>query len=277
MTTTMPILNPELIAVLKRLRLGRIVDTLPERLVLAEKQDMTVDELLLLVLSDEVSRRDSAATDLRARQAKLDPSMRLELWDKTAKVTFNKRMLAELTSLRFLEAHRHVVALGPVGVGKTFIAQALGHLACMHGYNECFTRADDMLRRLKQSRFDNSRDAEMIALTTVDLLILDDFAIEAMSKEESKDIYQLFLERTGSASMIVTSNRDTSEWLAMFDDVLLAQSAVDRFKNAAYDFVIEGESYRPRLKPKLDAADVPPPSPAPKRKAHPRARARRRR
>ena len=77
--------------------------------------------------------------------------------------------------------------------------------------------------------------------------------------------------------MIVTSNRDTSEWLAMFDDVLLAQSAVDRFKNAAYDFVIEGESYRPRLKPKLDSADVPPPSPAPKRKVHPRARTRRRR
>ena len=277
MTTMRPTVNPELIAVLKRLRLGRIVDTLPERLVLAEKQDMTVDDLLLLVLSDEVSRRNSAAADLRARQANLDPSMRLELWDKTAKVTFDKRMLAELTSLRFLQTNRHVVALGPVGVGKTFIAQALGHLACTHGYNVCFTRADDMLRRLKQSRFDNSRDAEMIALTTVDLLILDDFAIEAMSKEESKDIYQLFLERTGTASMIVTSNRDTSEWLAMFDDMLLAQSAVDRFKNAAYDFVIEGESYRPRLKPKLDAADVPPPSPAPKRKAHPRARARRRR
>lgn len=67
------------------------------------------------------------------------------------------------------------------------------------------------------------------------------------AKEESKDVYQLFLERTGRASMIVTSNRDTAEWLPMFDDVLLAQSAVDRFKNAAFDFVIEGESYRPRL------------------------------
>jgi DNA replication protein DnaC len=82
-----------------------------------------------------------------------------------------------------------------------------------------------------------------------------------MSKEESKDVYQLFLERTGRASMIVT-NRDTAEWLAMFDDMLLAQSAVDRFKNAAYDFVIDGESYRPRLKPALDAAETPPPAPA---------------
>ena len=276
MATTMPTLNPELVVTLKRLKLGRIVDTLPERLMLADKQDMSIEDVLLLVLNDEVSRRDSAAAGVRARDAGLDPAMRLELWDKTSKVSFEKRMLAELTSLRFLEAHRHVVVLGPVGVGKTFVSQALGHLACIHGYHVGFIRADDMLRRLRQSRFDNSRDAEMTALTTVDLLIVDDFALEPMSKEESRDIYQLFLERTGHASMIITSNRDTSEWLAMFDDVLLAQSAVDRFKNAAYDFVIEGESYRSRLKPKLDATDSPPPTPAPKAKVHPRSRARRR-
>ena len=94
----------------------------------------------------------------------------------------------------------------------------------------------------------------MAFLTTVDLLILDDFALEAMSKDESRDIYELFVERTGRASMIITSNRDTSEWLAMFDDVLLAQSATDRVKNAAYDFVMDGESYRPKQKPVPSAA-----------------------
>lgn len=65
------------------------------------------------------------------------------------------------------------MALVAVGVGKTFVSQALGHLACFHGYHVRFIRADDMLRRLRQSRFDNSRDAEMTALTTVDLLIVD--------------------------------------------------------------------------------------------------------
>jgi DNA replication protein DnaC len=274
---TTPSLNPELVSALKRLKLGRIAETLPERLVLADKQDMTFDELLLLIITDEISRRDSAASEIRADAAGLDPAMRLELWDKSAKVAFDKRMLAELTSLRFLEAHRHAVVLGPVGVGKTFVAQALGHIACRHGYHVRFTRADDMLTLLRKSRLDNSRDAEMVALTSVDLLILDDFALEPMSKEESRDVYQLFLERTGRASMILSSNRDTAEWLAMFDDVLLAQSAVDRFKNAAYDFVIEGESYRPRLKPKLDEANPPPASPAEKTRLHPRARSRRRR
>ena len=277
MTTTTPILNAELVTALKRLKLGRIAETLPERLVLADKQEMTFDDLLLLVLTDELARRDNTAADLRAHEAGLDTAMRLEVWDKTTKVSFDKHMLSELTSLRFLEAHRHIVVLGPVGVGKTFVSQALGHIACTHGYRVRFTRADEMLRTLRQSRLDNSRDAEMIALTSVDLLILDDFAFEPMSKEESRDVYQLFLERTGRASMIVTSNRDTAEWLAMFDDVLLAQSAVDRFKNAAYDFVIEGESYRPRLKPKLDAADPPPASPSPKPRTNPRSRSRRRR
>lgn len=268
-------LNPELVSALKRLRLGQIATTLPERLVLADKQDMSLDDLLLLVLTDEIARRDSAAAQTRAHEAGLDASMRLEHWDKTAKVSYDKRLLAELTSLRFLEAHRHVVVLGPVGVGKTFMAQALGHIACRHGYHVRFTRADEMLRKLRQSRFDNSREALMTTLTTVDLLLLDDFALEPMSKEESKDVYQLFLERTGHASMIVTSNRDTSEWLAMFDDVLLAQSAVDRFKNAAYDFIMDGESYRPRLKPQLDTTDVPPPEPSPKPRVSPRSRRRR--
>jgi DNA replication protein DnaC len=267
-----PVLNSELVVALKRLKLGRIADTLPERLVLADKQEMTFDDLLLLVLTDEISRRDNTAADGRATEARLDPAMRLEAWDKTSKVTLDKRMLAELTSLRFLEAHRHVVVLGPVGVGKTFVSQALGHIACRHGYHVRFTRADEMLRTLRQSRLDNSRDAEMVALTSVDLLIVDDFALEPMSKEESRDVYQLFLERTGRGSMIVTSNRDTAEWLAMFDDVLLAQSAVDRFKNAAYDFVMEGESYRPRLKPKLDAEAPPPPPPAQKPRGGPRRR-----
>jgi len=274
---TTPALNPELVTALKRLKLGRIADTLPERLVLADKQEMSFDELLLLIITDEIARRDSAASEIRADAAGLDPAMRLELWDKSAKVTFDKRMLAELTSLRFLETHRHAIVLGPVGVGKTFIAQALGHIACRHGYHVRFTRADEMLSTLKKSRLDNSRDAEMVALTSVDLLILDDFALEPMSKEESRDVYQLFLERTGRASMIVSSNRDTAEWLAMFDDVLLAQSAVDRFKNAAFDFIIEGESYRPRLKPKLDEADPPPAAPIEKTRLHPRSRARRRR
>ena len=105
---------------------------------------------------------------------------------------------------------------------------------------------------------DNSRDALMTELTTVDLLIIDDFALEPMTRDEGRDIYQLFVERNGRLPTIVTSNRDTAEWIATFDDVLLAQSAVDRFINNAYDLVVEGESYRHRLKPKVTGDEAPP-------------------
>ena len=113
-------------------------------------------------------------------------------------------------------------------------------------------------------RLDNSREALMVELSAVDMLIIDDFALEPMTRDESRDVYQLFVERTGRASTIVTSNRDTAEWLATFDDVLLAQSAVDRFKNAAYDLVVEGESYRARLKPKVTEENPPPAAPVTK-------------
>jgi DNA replication protein DnaC len=259
-----PILDPALVSALKKLKLGYIAETLPDRLVLANKQGLSFESLLLLVLSDEIARRESTSSERRARDAGLDPTMTHERWDPSAKVSYDKRVFTELMSLRFIEAHQNTVVLGPVGVGKTFLANALGHVACRHRYHVMFTRADEMLRKLKQSRLDNSRDALMMQLSTVDLLIIDDFALEPMSREESRDIYQLFVERTGRASTVVTSNRDTAEWLATFDDVLLAQSAVDRFKNAAYDLVVDGESYRARLKPKVRDDDPPPSAPVTK-------------
>ena len=114
----------------------------------------------------------------------------------------------------------------------------------------------------------------MVELSTVDLLVVDDFALEPMSRDESRDVYQLFVERTARASTIITSNRDTADWLALFDDPLLGQSAVDRFKNNAYDLVIDGESYRQKLKPSVDK-DGPPPA-APVLKPQPLLRRKRR-
>jgi DNA replication protein DnaC len=259
------VLCADLKNVLKKLKLGHLIATLPDRLVLAYKQQLSVEDTLLLVLSDEVSRRESTAAQRRADRAGLDPEMQLERWDGTTKVRYDKRVLAEVASLRFVQMNKNALILGPVGVGKTFLASAIGHIACRHGYNVHFTRADAMLRRLKQSRLDNSRDALLTELCTVDLLIVDDFALEPMTRDESRDVYQLLVERSGRASTLVTSNRDTSEWLATFDDVLLGQSAVDRFAHAAYDLVVEGESYRAKLKPKVRDDDPPPPAPADKK------------
>src|ERR1700759_3554686 len=116
-----PTVSPELKAVLKKLKLGPIIATLPERIVLAEKQSLSLDEALLLVLSDEVTRRDSTACTRRAAKAGLDPEMTMERWDPTSKIRYDKRVLAELMSLRFFESSKNAVILGAVGVGKTFL------------------------------------------------------------------------------------------------------------------------------------------------------------
>jgi len=254
-------LGPELVQVMKELRLGQILHTLAERIALAEKNDLPLQDFLLGLFTDEVERRRDASTARRANDAGLDPEMLFERWDKTAKVTYDRRVLQELVSLRFVEAQRNVVVLGPVGVGKTFVANALGHVACHSGFNVILHRGDDLLRLLRQSRLDNSREVLMTELCTIDLLIIDDFALEPMTRDESRDIYQLFVERTGKAATIITSNRDTADWLAVFDDPLLGQGAVDRFKNNAYDLVVDGESYRPRLKPSIEKDGPPPAAP----------------
>jgi DNA replication protein DnaC len=97
----------------------------------------------------------------------------------------------------------------------------------------------------------------------VDLLILDDFCLDAMDTTESRDTYELLTERHRAGSMIVTSNRGPDEWLAVFADPVRAQSAIDRFTNNSYDLVVEGESYRPRMKPKRTAETEPNPQSTP--------------
>jgi DNA replication protein DnaC len=245
------VVSPELKTTLHRLKLGKMLDTLPERLTLARQQKMPHQDFLLLALSDEVSRRDSAATTLRAQRARLDPELQLDRWDDTARVTYDRALLNELVSLRFVEGHQHVAIVGPVGVGKTFLAHALGHLACRRGYTVLAIGAEEMLKTLDHARLDRSYEAEFRKLLAVDLLLIDDFGLDPLDAAQSRDTGHLLTERHRAGSIIVTSNRGPDEWLATFADPFRAQSAIDRFTNNAFDLVIEGESYRTRLKPRL--------------------------
>jgi len=239
----------DLKAGLRRLRLSPMLDTLPERLLLARQNKMAYQDFLELVFSDEISRRDRISADLKAKAAKLDPSMRLEAWDDTAQVNFDHQLWSDLTTLRFFDDSNNVIIMGPVGVGKTFLASALGYIACRRRCSVLFWRTDQLMKRLKATRLDQSYEAEMRKLIRVDLLILDDFALHALDAIETQDVYEIVVERHLKAATITTSNRDPSEWLAQMADPLLAQSAIDRLQSAAYELVVEGESYRKRQKP----------------------------
>jgi DNA replication protein DnaC len=258
MTRPAPSISNDLKTVLRAVKLGRCLDTLPERLALAGSRNMGHAQFLELVLSDEVTRRETTSAALRARSAGLDPGMSLENWDDTTKVSFDHAVWDELCSLRFIEAGHNALILGPVGVGKTFMASALGHAAVRRRFSVVFDRTDILLKRLRASRLDNSHDAEIRKLIRVDLLILDDFALQALDPLDTADIYELIVERHRAASTVVTSNREPIEWLAQMADALLAQSAIDRLQSAAYELVLDGESYRRRQKPGLDIGTTTP-------------------
>jgi DNA replication protein DnaC len=252
-----PSVDAELKALLRRVKLGRTLDTLPERLALARTESLPHADFLTLLLADEVERRDRSSAELRARAAKLDPGMRIDTFSSDTGAVFDRQLWNELCSLRFLDDARGALILGPVGVGKTHLATALGHVAIRRRRGVIFTRADQLFRHLKAARLDNSVEAEMRRLARVELLIIDDFALKAMDQTETADFYELIVVRHHKTATILTSNRDASEWIALMSDPLLAQSAVDRLVATSYELVIEGESYRRRQRPQPAAERGP--------------------
>jgi len=244
MTTT-----KELKPLLKRLRLGYLLNTLPERLALARRDQMDYAAFLEIILADEVTRRDNRNVEIHLQQAGFEEVCRLEDFDWTASVTVDRRLLDAIFSLDFLNRHEHVLFVGPVGVGKSFLSQSLGYAAVRAGYSVRFIRADAFFRTLSQSRVDHTLEKTFRSFISPDLLILDDFGLQKLSSQQSTDLYELIIARHRQSSLVVTSNRAVEEWLGLFDDPILGNSALDRLANTSYQITIEGTSYRERLSP----------------------------
>jgi DNA replication protein DnaC len=258
---------PALKTILKRLKLSGLLPTLPDRVAYARKTKLPELDFLELVLHDEVERRDQKNLQVRLDQAGFEEEQTLEDFDWDAPVTFDRDRVRDLFSLGFLERQEDVLFIGPVGVGKTFLAGALGHAACRAGYRVLFLRADRMFHWLHQSRADHSTEKVLRKLLAPDLLVVDDFGLRRLTAEQSSDLYEVILERHRRASTIVTSNRAIEEWIPLFDDPILAQSALDRLAHNAYQVVVEGESYRKRQRPGTDHAPARPSRRRAKRRA----------
>ena len=197
--------------------------------------------------------------ELRFQRAGFDQVCRLEDFDWSASITLDRRLLDATFSLQFLGRNEHVLLVGPVGVGKSFIAQAIGYAAVRAGHSVRFLRADDFFRAMAQARVDHSTDRTFRSFLSPDLLVLDDLGLHRMTQQQSIDLYELVIARHRRASFVITSNRAVDEWLGLFDDAILGNSALDRLANASYQIVIEGDSYRQRLsphKPLLDGREV---------------------
>ena len=258
MTLTDPV-SPDLRRHLATLKLGQLMATLPDRLVLARQQKLPHADFLELLLSDEVTRRENGSAARRARAAGLDPQMRLDTWDSTAAVRYDQQLWNELTSMRFAEAGHGALILGPVGTGKTHLATALGHIAVRRRLTVHMARASVLFKRLKAARLDNSTEAEHRRLAATDIIILDDFALQPLDETATTDFYELTVNRHGKKATIVTSNRTPDEWITLMSDTLLAQSAIDRLTSGCHELIVEGESYRRRQRPQLDETRTSPP------------------
>jgi DNA replication protein DnaC len=244
MTTT-----NELRPLLKRLRIGYLLDTLPERLALARKDQLDYAAFLQILLADEVTRRDNRNLEIRLHAAGFEEVCRLEDFDWSAEVTVDRRLMEAAFSMDFLDRHEHVLFVGPVGVGKSFLAQALGYAAVRAGHSVRFTRADAFFKTLAQSRVDHTMEKTFRSFLNPDLLIIDDFGLQKLTPQQSTDLYELIIARHRKSSFVMTSNRAVEEWLGLFDDSILGNSALDRLANASYQIVIEGASYREKLSP----------------------------
>ena len=180
MSAPAPSVSPELKVLMRRLKLGQLLTTLPERLALARSHDLGHVEFLEQLFCDEVPRRDADSAGLRARAAQLDPHMVLEAWDEAAKITYDRAVWSELVSLRFVDQARNAFILGPVGRRQDIP----GHRARAHRLPPPHQRAlrtpDRLHKRLKAARLDASYDQEMRKLIGVDLLVIDDFALQPL-------------------------------------------------------------------------------------------------
>lgn len=236
--------TPEVKRLLKALRLSGILSTLPDRVSYAAGNKLTHQEFLELVLSDELERRRHGALERRLHAARVNLDQAMERFDWDAKITLDRERLKALLGLEFIARKENVILTGPVGVGKTYVANALAHAACRKEHTVLIRKASKMFKDLYAARADNTLDRELMKFVAPDLLVIDDFGLERLTSEQARDFYEIVSERYERSATILTSNRHVDEWTALFDDAILANSTLDRLAHNAHQLVIEGESYR---------------------------------
>lgn len=239
----------ELQTKLKTLRLGGMLHTLELRRGQAEDQRLGHIEFLALLLDDEIDRRQSKMLALRLHRARFEEEKTLEEFDWSFNPQIPAGQLRNLATCAFVERRESVLLCGPVGVGKTHAAQALGHAACRAGYTVLFIKTSALLRDLAGGRADGSWEPRLRRYLQSDVLILDDFGMREFTSAQAEDLYELICGRYRAGSMMVTSNRPPTDWYTLFPNPVLAESALDRLVNSAHHVIFRGRTYRPLRRP----------------------------
>ena len=204
----MTIHDPSLRAALKTLKLTGMLDTLDARLVQTRDGQLGHLEFLQVLCEDEIARRETAALARRLRRARFEQPATFEDFDFTANPKLPAAMLRDLAALRWLDAGESVILYGPVGVGKTHVAQALGHHVARRGGDVRFVKCSRMLADLAGGHADRTIGQRIREYTRPLVLIIDDFAMREHTTTQSDDLYDLVSDRAiAGKPLILTSNR----------------------------------------------------------------------
>ena len=254
----MSVLDPALHSTLRTLKLTGMLDTLDARLAQARAGQLGHLDFLQVLCEDEIARRDTAALARRLRRARFEEQVTIETFDFTAHPKLPAAALHDLAALRWLAAGESVILFGPVGVGKTHIAQGLAHNVIRRGGEVRFAKTSRVLADLAGGHADRSWDRRLREYTRPAVLILDDFAMRPLTDAQADDLYELISERAVAAGpLILTSNRAPTDWYPLFPNPVVAESLLDRLINTSHQILMDGPSYRPRKRPRHGGSTNP--------------------
>ena len=236
----MVLLKPHLV----RLKLSGMLESIEMRIREAMEEKWEYSHFFLRLCTDEVERRDNKQMCRRFAKSDLEPDKTLETFDFLFNPQIHKATIRELATCGFIEKKECVFFLGPSGVGKSHLAQGLGHEACRRGFDTLYRDTFDLLKWIGAGRGDGTHDRRLSLIIRVPLLILDDFGLRPLSENQQMDMFELIRCRYEKSSTVITSNRDFGEWPSVFSNPLVASAAMDRLVHRAIKIVIEGKSYR---------------------------------
>jgi DNA replication protein DnaC len=214
---------------LRQLRLGGMAAVLENRLRQAQAEPMAPIDLISCLVSDELTRRSDRLLERRRKQARFrDPGKTLDNFDFAFNPKMNRSLIFDLATGTFIGKREDALFLGPGGAGKSHLAQAIGQAAILQGYRVLYRETHVLLDELADAVADGTRKQFMETLTTVPLLIIDDFGMRKLPLTAAEDLLEIVMRRYERASTLLTSNRPVEDWGKLLGDVASVGSMLDR-------------------------------------------------
>jgi DNA replication protein DnaC len=214
---------------LRQLRLGGIAAVLETRLHQAQTEPMAPIDFLSCLVSDELTRRADRMLERRHKEAGFrDANRMLDNFDFSFNPKMNRSLVFDLATAAFIARREDALFLGPGGTGKSHLAQAIGQSAIQHGYRVLYRETHVLLEELADAALDGGRKEYMTMITTVPLLIIDDFGMRKLPQTAAEDLLEIIMRRYERASTLLTSNRPVEDWGKLLGDVAAVSAMLDR-------------------------------------------------